>query len=98
MGARVDHPVKATPRFVVRVFARLHDSPRDLASEPPRRICVDGGHFATAPRDLDKSGGASEPTTAIRTAPASGGQNASATLPVASTSIPAESGPTNASR
>src|SRR5439155_27157067 len=98
MRAPVDHAVEDTPRFVVRVFAGLHDRPRDLPSETPRRVCVHGGHVATATRDLDRSRGASEPTTAIRTAPATGGQNASATLPVASTSIPAESGPTKASR
>ena len=56
------------------------------------------GHLATATRDLVRSRGAREPTTAIRIAPATGGQKASSTLPVASTSIPAESGPTKASR
>ena len=96
--ASVDHAVEHTSGLVVCVVARAHDRTFNLARETVHLGSVDGRHFAIAVRDLDKSRGASEPTPAIKIAPTTGGQNASATLPVASTSIPADSGPTKASR
>src|ERR1051325_7739434 len=94
----IDHAVEDASRLVVAVVAKPHDRSRYLSRQPSRRIPVDGGHFAIATRDRDKSRGASDPTTAIRTAPNTGGQNATSTVLVASASIPAERGPTKASK
>ena len=76
----------------------------DHAVEHAARIVITGvarpqgpAHFTVASLD-DSIRGASDPTTAMRTAPARGGQNAGGIWPVASTSMPAENGPTNASR
>ena len=76
----------------------------DHAVEHAARLVIAGvawpqgaAHFAAASRE-DSIRGASDPTTAIRMAPASGGQNAGGIFPVASTSMPAENGPTKASR
>jgi len=89
--APVDHAVEDAAGFVVTLDARRVDVALDLAD-------LDGLYAGLDARDLASIRGAVAPATAIKTAPATGGQNAGGILPVASTSRPAESGPAKASR
>jgi len=87
----VNHAVEDAAGFVVAFDARRVDVALDLAD-------LDGLYAGLDVRDLESKRGTSRPATDINTAPATGGQNAGGILPVASTSMPADSGPRKASR